>query len=116
MEADEAPPVAPSVLPDHVVDEIAELDESALRALIEFSRSRLQFVHPDVTEQIEAKEGEELVRVEDRGAYTEVVKRLPCAERCDDCPHEPVLFHVTEERRPGGSTGLHWRYLGRIRE
>jgi len=116
MGADAEPPVASGTLPDDVVEHIDDLDEAQLRAVIDYAQDRIRFVHPDVTEQIEAREGEEIVRIEERNGYTEVVKRQPCAEGCDNCPHGPYLYHVREERRPDGSTSLHWTYLGRIQE
>ncbi|WP_254534845.1 hypothetical protein [Halomarina litorea] len=116
MGADEESPVAPSTLPDEVLEHIDDLDESQLRAVIDYAQKRMRFVHPDVTEQIENRNGEEIVRIEERTGYTEVVKRQPCAEGCAECPHGPFLYHVCEERSPDRPTSLHWTYLGRILE
>jgi len=116
MDGEAEEPVAPTELRAEAVALIDDLSEAELRATIEYARDRLQFVHPEVTEQIEARDGEEIVRIEDRGAYTEVVKRQPCATGCDECPHEPILYHVTEERQLDGTTDLHWTYLGRVYE
>lgn len=114
MGADAERPVAPSTLPDDIVEAIDNLNEAQLRAVIDYAQDRMRFVHPSVTEQIEAREGEEIVRIEERNGYTEVVKRQPCAEGCTNCPHGPYLYHVNEEQRPDGSAHLHWTYLGRI--
>ena len=116
MDGEAEEPGAPSVLRADAVALIDNLGEAELRAVIEYARERLQFVHPNVSEQIEAREGEEIVCVEDRGSYTEVVKRRPCVDGCDECPHEPILYHVTKERQPDGTTSLHWGYLGRVHE
>lgn len=116
MGADEEAPVASRVLPSDVVDRVDGLDEPQLRALIDYAQNRMRLVHPDVTEQIEAREAEEIVRIAERPTYTEVVKRQPCAEGCKECPHGPYLYHVREERRLDGTTHLHWTYLGRVQE
>ncbi len=93
-------PVPPADLPQEAVNVVDELDEAELRAIIDYAQARKRFVHPHVTDQIEAKEGEELLRVEERNGYTEVVKSQRCADGCSECPHGPYLYHVREERRP----------------
>lgn len=110
----QAPPDAPSVLSPGLVEEIDELGEAELRAVIDYARRRQQHLHSTITEQIEPAPGEELVRVEEREGYTEVLKREPCGEDCPDCPHGPYLYHVHEEKRPDGERKLHWRYLGQV--
>ena len=107
---------ASGTLSAELVDELEALDESELRAVIDYSQERLRAYHADVTASIEPREGEEIVRIEDQGRYTQVVKRQPCAEGCPDCPHGPFLYHVRQERQLDGSTSLHWVYLGRARE
>ena len=64
--------------------------------------------------QIEAQSGEEIVSIEDHGAYTSVVKRQDCAEGCKECPHGPYLYHVTLEEQIEGKKKLHWTYLGEV--
>lgn len=105
--------VDPDEVPAGLVAGLQDLDESELRAVIDYARARIDQLHPTVTDRIEEGPGEELLSVEDRGAYTEVVKRQPCPAGCSDCPHGPYLYHVTEERRSDGTTHLHWSYVGR---
>jgi CO dehydrogenase/acetyl-CoA synthase alpha subunit len=108
-------PDPPRPLSQDVVELLDDLDEGELRAVVDYARKRLAEVHPTVTEQIEARADEEIVRVKERDAYTEVVKRQYCGEDCGECPH-PYLYHVTEERHTDGSTRLHWSYLGHVVE
>lgn len=109
-------PNPPSSLPTDLIETLNQLDESELRAVIDYAQQRYEFVHPAITDQIEAAPGEEIVQIEEQPTYTRVVKRQPCATGCDDCPHGPFLYHVHEETRPGGETKLRWRYLGSIAE
>lgn len=109
-------PTPPNTVPDDVVDAIDQLSESDLRTVIDYAQERYEYLHPTVTEQIEAAPGEEILRVEERPEYTVVVKRQPCSQGCDDCPHGPYLYHVHEETHPDGSTALRWRYLGSVDE
>lgn len=115
-EPNNEPPVAPSTLPPDVIEALDQLNEAELRAAIDYTQERLRDIHPTITEQIEAAPGEEIIRIQERAGYTEVVKRQPCGQNCDDCPHGPYLYHVREEQRPEGGTHLHWVYLGRILE
>lgn len=105
-------PVPPEELPPDAVEILDDLNEDELRAAIDYAQARERSIHPGVTDQIEAQEGEELIRVEERSGYTEVVKKQPCFDGCDDCPHGPYLYHVREEQLPDGESKLHWTYLG----
>lgn len=116
MDPAEEPPDAPGSLSPAVVEMVDELHEPELRALIDYAGKRQQYLHTAVSEQIEPAPGEEIVRIEERAGYTEVVKREPCGEDCSDCPHGPFLYHVREETRPNGEQHLHWEFLGKINE
>ncbi|MDY6779789.1 MAG: hypothetical protein SV760_04445 [Halobacteria archaeon] len=116
MEEDGNGPDPPSNLSEGTVEELEKLDESELRSVIDYAQDRLRRVHPSVSEQIEAGENEEIVSVEEKDGYTEVVKKEPCAEGCEDCPHDAYLYHVREESHPEGPTRLHWSYIGRVKE
>lgn len=107
-------PVAPSALPAAAVDVVDQLDEQELRAVIDYAQQRQQHLHPTITERIEPGPNEEIVRMEERSGYVEVVKKEPCGEDCADCPHGPYLYHVQEEEHPEGETHLHWVYLGEV--
>lgn len=114
MESESA--VASDELPAGLVSRLQDLDEAELRAVIDYARSRISAIHPSVSDRLEAGPNEEFVTVEDRGSYTEVVKRQSCPDGCPDCPHGPYLYHVTEEQRPDGTSHLHWSYICRSYE
>lgn len=116
MDGDDGAPVPPEDLPPEAVEVLDELNEAELRAAIDYARARKRDIHPRVTDQIEAHEGEELIRVEERDGYTEVVKKQLCSDGCDDCPHGPFLYHVREEQVPDGESQLHWTYIGIVQE
>ncbi|MFC5972038.1 hypothetical protein ACFPYI_11925 [Halomarina salina] len=105
-----------ATVPEELRTSVDELDERAVRTLVEYCRRRLDELHDPVSTHLEPQPGEEFVEVTEREAYTEVVKREPCAEGCSDCPHGPFLYHVTEERHPDGTTHLHWASLGPVEQ
>lgn len=100
-------------LPDSLRARLDDLSEHHLREVVDYAQRRLRESHRPVSERIAAGPGEEIVTVEDRPEYTEVVKREPCGEHCSDCPHGPYLYHVYEEVHPDGRSSLHWVFLGR---
>ncbi|MFC7071634.1 hypothetical protein ACFQJ7_09300 [Halovenus rubra] len=109
-------PEPPSMLPSTVVEAVDDLNEAELRAIIDYVHDRQEFLHTAVADQIEAAPGEEIIRIEERPGHTKVLKREPCGEKCQDCPHGPYLYHVREEARPDGETHLQWHYLGHSEE
>lgn len=109
-------PSPPPRLPDALADRLAGLSESELRAVVSYAKSLLP-PPPSVEELLETQPGEEILGVEDHDGYTKVVKRQPCAQGCDECPHGPYLYHVRVEKNPTGddSSPLHWEFLGRVK-
>jgi len=107
-------PASPEGVPDHLAAELAELSPEELRDTIIHARELLQF-HEERETPIEPGTGEDVVRATEREGYTEVVKRVSCADGCGDCPHGPYLYHVREEARPEGGTHLHWTFVGEAR-
>lgn len=108
-------PGPPSDVPDDVADRIAALDERSLREVADYARTLLEARRPDRV-QIEVGPGEELVRLEEREEYLVVVKRQPCGEGCEGCPHGPYLYHVYPETHPDGRESPHWVFVGPVRE
>ena len=116
MSSDRDPPTAHPSVPDDVAEGLADLTDRQLRHAAEFVQDLLSYHGRTVSRGIEAEPGEEIVRVVEHDAYTEVVKREPCAEGCEDCPHGPYLYHVTREHSPDGEEHRHWTYVGRVEE
>lgn len=116
MDHENAAPEPPQALPSDVVAVVDRLDETELRAVIDYAREREKYLHPTMTDQIETAPGEEILEVEERSGYTEVLKREPCGEDCGECPHGPYLYHVREQEGPDGETKLRWSYLGPVNE
>lgn len=108
-------PEPPLDLPTEFVAQIEALDPHQLRETIVYAQ-QLFAVREHPANNIEPLPGEEIVRIEDHGEYTEVVKRQSCPEGCDRCPHGPYLYHVTTERHPDGETSLHWQFIGQVKE
>ncbi|MFC7173611.1 hypothetical protein ACFR97_03750 [Haloplanus litoreus] len=106
-------PTPPEGLPDSLASELARLTPEELRNTIVHAQELLQF-HQETTSPIEPGPREDIIRVTEHEGYTEVVKQLSCVEGCDDCPHGPYLYHVSEEARPEGETHLHWTFMGEV--
>lgn len=103
-------------IPPELADSLAGQDTPTLRRTIDYIRAVLRSRDNEMLNEIEARPGEELVRVTERDGYTEVVKRHPCVDGCPNCPHDPYLYHVHVEERPDGERTLTWNLIGRIRE
>jgi hypothetical protein len=101
-------------LPESLVRRLDGLTPRELRRVVDYAQRRLRERHSSVSTEIAAGPGEEILTVDERSAYTEVVKREPCGEDCDGCPHGPYVYHVYEEVKPDGSASLHWVFLGRV--
>ncbi|MFP8954852.1 hypothetical protein ACLI4Z_18105 [Natrialbaceae archaeon A-arb3/5] len=109
-------PNLPDELPTDAVEVLNQLNETELRAVIDYAKQRYEYTDSALRERIEAAPGEEIVSIEEDRCYTRVVKRQPCGKNCDDCPHGPFSYHVREEPRIDGETELHWTYLGPVKE
>jgi len=90
-------PTPPNALPTAVVEAIEHIDEAELGAVIDLHSNDLRSVLSDIHDRIQAGPGEEIVRIEENPVYTTVVKRQPCGEDCEGCPHGPLLYHVQKE-------------------
>lgn len=109
-------PSPPSGLPEEVVEKVATLSTTQLRELIEFAESRLKYREAPLSERIEPREGEEIVRMKDYGHYAVVVKRNK-EETDRGAPSEPPhVYVVTVEPEPEGGHHLHWEDIGRVNE
>lgn len=108
-------PSVPSGVPASLSAKLVDLNEGQLRAVAGFVQRLIDRRHP-ISEDIEPQEGEEIVRVEEGEYYTTVLKRQPCADGCEDCPHGLYLYHVRRESHPDGAEMLNWSYIGQIEE
>lgn len=103
-------------VPEPLAEELASLDDAALRSAVSYGQALLAD-RSEPTAGVEAAPGEEIVSIDDRGGYTLVAKRQPCADGCDGCPHGPYLYRVRAEPPTGDETRtLHWSFLGRVVE
>jgi hypothetical protein len=108
-------PTPPEGLPEHVSDALADLDGHELRKAIVHAQELLRAAE-ETELPIEPGPGEDILRTTEHDEYTEVVKTVTCAEGCEDCPHGPYLYHVTEEPRPEGGEHTHWKFMGDVHE
>lgn len=106
-------PTPPTGLPTEITDALRESTDDELRKAIVFAQELLNS-HEERGFPIEPAPGEDILRITEKEGHTEVVKKIPCGEDCDDCPHGPYLYHVTEETLPNGETELHWTFLGEV--
>lgn len=101
----------PEDVPKNVVRELEKSSDSQLRETIHFAQ-RLLGEFPTLTEAIEPREGEELVRVDDREGYTHVIVERPEAS---GEARGPFAYRVRWEPEIEGDEGKYrWHYLGRV--
>jgi hypothetical protein len=102
----------PDGIPDSVAETLAKSDDAQLRAVIHYAQRLLHADQP-LTDEIEPREGERIVRTEDHGAYTFVVVERENETGGDRGPFayrlkfEPDLEGVAEGK-------YRWHYLGRV--
>lgn len=101
----------PEGLSDELVQALRESSDSELREIIDYAQ-QLFDEHPRLTRAIEPREGEEIVRVADRGRHTTVI-----VERPDESGEAagPFAYRVKYEPDIEGGDGRYkWHYLGRV--
>jgi len=87
-------------------------DEGQLRELVTYARHRLEG-RPPLTDVIEAREHEELVRMKDEGAYTTVIVERPAET---GAARGPFAYMVQWEPHVDSDGKYKWHYLGRVFE
>lgn len=98
---------------DEAVENVLKTnDDGELRQLVTDARNRLEG-RPPLTDVIEARENEELVRMEDEGPYTTVI-----VERPDETGEArgPFAYMVQWEPHVDDDGKYKWHYLGRVFE
>jgi hypothetical protein len=96
---------------DETIREALETGEdSQLREIVGYARQRLTD-RPSLTDVIEARDNEALVRMDDAGAYTTVVVERP-GEAGDG--RGPFAYMVQWEPHVGDDGKYKWHYLGRV--
>ena len=101
----------PESVSDDVTAALEGYDDTQLRTVIHYAQ-RLLREHPPLTDAIESRPGEELVRTEDHGAYT-----LAVVERPDETGRArgPFAYRVAwDPAREEGDGQYRWHYLGRL--
>lgn len=96
-------------LPESIASELEQCSEGQLHSIIDRAQELLHQRH-DPTSELEARHGEEIIRVDDEGEYTLVV-----VERTEEPDQGPFIYRVTYEPDVEGGQGrFRWWYLGRV--
>jgi len=106
-------PTPPEGLPDQLVADLDELSADGLRKAIIYAQELLR-AQEEPDSPVDPGPGEDILRVTEYDGYTEVVKQFRCTDGCDECPHGPYLYHVTEEVHPSGDTHTKWSLIGKV--
>ncbi|WP_436934511.1 hypothetical protein [Halovenus marina] len=115
MTAGSKDPTPPEGLPDSLISELRALTPEELRKTVVHAQELLNAAN-ETTLPIDPGKNEDIISITEHDNYTEVIKTVNCADGCEDCPHGPYLYHVTEEPEPGGGTHTHWTFLGTVQE
>ena len=101
----------PEDVPEGLIAVLKNSADSQLREIINYAQQLLS-EHPPITDAVESRHGEELVRVEDHGAYTIAIVVRP------DAPGEergPFAYRVRWEPNIEDEGGRYkWHHLGKI--
>lgn len=109
-------PTPPEGLPPKLVEQLQNSTPEELRKAIVHAQELLHY-HEETELPVDAEAGDDdVVRVTEHEGYTEVVNQFRCAEGCDDCPHGPYLYHVTEEPQLEGGRKVHWSFMGTVQQ
>jgi hypothetical protein len=100
----------PDDIPEEITTALEASSDSQLREIIHYAQQFLR-EHPPLTDAIESRAGEELVRTEDHGAYTIVV-----VERPDETGEArgPFAYRVGWEHGIDDDGKYRWHYLGKV--
>lgn len=101
----------PDDIPEAVADALEASDDGQLREIIHYAQQLLE-EQPSLTDEIESRDGEEVLRTEDHGSYTHVV-----VERSDDSGGDtgPYAYRVKWQSGIGDDEGKYrWQYLGKV--
>ena len=107
-------PTPPDDLPDDLVQLLTESSDQQLRAIVDFAQELLSHRTPTTTDELEAREGEEIVQVDDDDGYKRVVVRRPEASGASEGPFSYRVRWVPEIKGEGGH--YEWEYLGQVNE
>lgn len=100
----------PEGVPSEVIGAFDDCDDDQLRGVIHYAQQLLRD-QPSLTDSIESREDEDLVRVEDHGDYTfAVVERAEGADRSGG----RFAYRVRWEPDAGDGGKYRWHYLGRV--
>lgn len=101
----------PDGVPEELTDALEASSEGQLRDIIEYAQQLLD-EHPSLTDAIEPREGEEIVRIDDHGEYTSVVVERP--DETGDA-RGPFAYRIQWEPHIEENGGQYrWHYLGRV--
>jgi hypothetical protein len=100
----------PETIPARIAETLEASSDGQLREIIHYAQ-RLLREHPPLTDALESREGEELVRMDDHGAYTHVVVERP--EETGQA-RGPFAYMVTWEPTTDEEGQYKWHYLGRV--
>jgi len=101
----------PEDVPERVLRAIETSSDRQLREIVSYARRLLQ-EHPPLIDEIEAREGEKLVRIDDDGDYTSVIVERPNAIGEAGGPYAYRVRWVPTVDGEGGK--YRWHYLGRV--
>ena len=97
-------------LQEAIVDALETGDDGQLRELVRDARQRLDD-RPSLTDVVESRDNEELVRIDEKGPYTTVIVERP--EETGEA-RGPFAYIVQWEPHVGEDGKYKWHYLGRV--
>lgn len=116
MSAPEDEPTAREALPDDLVETVDVLDVPALQRLSAYVDQRLADTREPIAEMIREEAKEEILDVDDRGAYT-LVRKRPSGHDASEAGSQTVsVYHVRRKQQPDGEETLQWSFIGDVND
>ena len=99
-------------LPNSLIERLDSLEVPELETVDHYVEQRIESLRTPIEEEIMASDSDDIIDVEDNGAYALVWKRIPPVEKSGVDTDTVSIFHVNREKHPDGEESLHWDYLG----
>lgn len=103
----------PDDLPELLITELEQSSDEQLRTIIHYAQDLLR-QRKGKTQEIEPREGEEIIRKDDHGSYTLVIVKNTQPPKSDQ---GLFAYRVQYEYGPENEEGRYrWHYLGPVEE
>ncbi len=104
-------PEPPETIPQYIADGLCRQKSEELDEIIRYAEELIEARSKAPTVE-DVEEGDsDIMEVDRKDGYTEVIKKVNCGKDCNGCPHGPYVYRVRYS-----PNGLKWDYLGSLHD